>query len=180
MKIIAENDIYIVAMKYGYANLEKGVTHTEVKEYLESKGFKFETKQSKHHFDRIFTSIFSEPRGKSWKNHNEPNGDDFICYLNEDAYFKLLEYEELKNAQKSALSATRFAIIAIIISIIVAGFSIYYSNKQLNSPIVIEKSQLKEITNKENIENQLEKIISNQEKLVVDQENKRDTLSNKK
>ena len=144
-----ENDLYIVALKYGYSKLEQGVTHSEVKKYLESKGFSFPTREAEKHYDRIFTSIFSEPQGRSWKNHNVPDSVEFTCFMDSDAYFKLLEYEELKDARKSSLHATVFASIAIVISIFSTLMSIYYSNEQINTPATIEASQFKSINNSE-------------------------------
>jgi len=173
-----EKDIYIITLKYGYKNLEKGVTHSEVKEYLESKGFKFETKESKNHYNRIFTSVFSEPTGKSWRNHNDPNSEDFICYLNADAYFKLMEYEELKGARKSSLIATIFAIIAIVIAIISTSASIHYSKKQLNTPTVLDEHQINTIKDKDAIEKSIHEIKEIQEQVLF--EMKKDTLSSKK
>ena len=162
-----DDDLYIIAMRYAYKHLEKGVTYTEVKAYLEQKGFTFETKESQNHYSRIFTSIFSEPTGKSWRNHNDPDSKEFTCYMDNDAYFKLMEYEELKGARKSALHATIFASVAIVISIISTLISIHFSSEQLNNPTTIESAQFEKLNNKK-IEKLLKEVKAIQKSMLVE------------
>lgn len=66
---------------------------------------------------------------------------DHKLHLSFNSRFKLLEYEELKEARKSSRQAMKVARWAIIISIITGISSIYFSYKQLNKPLTIEKIQ---------------------------------------
>ena len=167
---MTENDLYIIAMRYAYKHLEEGVTYTEVKEHLETKGFVFESKESINHYSRIFTSIFSEPRGKSWKDHSDPDGEEFTCYMDSDAYFKLMEYEELKGARKSSLHATIFASIAIVISIVSTFISIHYSKEQLNKPTALVDTQFIKLNN-EKLESILGEIKSIEKSILIETKN---------
>ncbi|WP_394375340.1 hypothetical protein [Stutzerimonas frequens] len=52
-----------------------------------------------------------------------------------DDHFRLLEYQELREARASSVLATRFAVAALFVSIVSAAFSIYFSITAMNSDI---------------------------------------------
>ena len=87
-----------------------------------------------------------------------------------DAYFKLIEHEELVSANKNAREARWFSIWAIIFSIIAIFASYFLTKWQINSkvdiknPIEISENQFKEIKQViNNLEINLDEILVNQE-----------------
>ena len=72
------------------------------------------------------------------------NGDGYtMYYLSTDAYFQLLEYEELHEARESAKEARKIAIASIIISAFLAIGAICVSLKP--AQIKLTESQIQEI-----------------------------------
>jgi len=130
-----KEDHYIATLKYGKEKLEKGegVTRAEFINDMENRGYNSE----KYKTGDTFTEIFKINVGM----HN--HSTRFLMGM--EAYFNLLEYEELKEARQSSKTATYFAFTAICISIITLGVSIYFSNKQLQSPTVLDKNQFNKI-----------------------------------
>lgn len=133
-------DLYITLLRYGRDHLENGVTYTEVRAHLEKNGFNFRDNNNykDKHLRRLFPSLFFSPGSSP----NAPVDHDPIMdhsegvrrHLRTEAYFQLLEYEELNEARASSRKAHWTAIFAIIISIIAMGFSVYYSHLQLTTP----------------------------------------------
>ena len=134
-----KDDLYITTLKYGKETLLSGVTYREVKEHLKSKGFgDFDEGEKQRHYSVIFKSVFSDVS-------NRGTNDKVKWFMQMEAYFRLLEYVELKEARASSTKATIFAGIAIVISIFATSASIYYSNKQISTPTTIESSQFEQI-----------------------------------
>ncbi len=140
MKNNEEKDIYIEAIKFGKERLQKKlITRTQdLDEHLKSKGFHVPVGDF---LNGIFLDVFGT---QFMRNKNFPSEPS---YLNSDAYFKWLDYEELKQARKSSEQAKKMAIIAIAISGFLALFSIYLTFYQMNKidKVYIDSSQLEEI-----------------------------------
>ncbi len=68
-------------------------------------------------------------------------------HLSFEARFKLLDYYELQEAQRSAKSANRNAFIAIGISVIAIVISAVFTFTQSNVPITINRSDLNDLIN---------------------------------
>ncbi len=135
-----KDDLYIAILKHGYDKIREGVTKESVMEHLVNLGYVFDTDDMKQLYHRLFHQTFSHHQGIDGRVFEKTT-----CYLEMNAYFNYLEYIELKEARRSSKIATWFASIAIFISIIAMGFSIYFSNKQLKSPTKIETTQFEKI-----------------------------------
>jgi len=137
-----------LALEYGEKSLNESwpVTFNSLKKHLENCGYSFETVEKERllmDLSRESFHIYIEG-GEAWK--------DAPHYINTEGYFKLLEYRELREARASSKEARIYAIVAIIISIITLGISIYFSNKTLNQDVRIDRSQFETI---ESIRNSL-------------------------
>ena len=105
-----KDDVYIAILKYAKDNLDNGATFTDVKKYLKQLGYSFEPQP----FQDLFSRVFSDPSGHNYVMPLNVNIQKFIMGI--EAYFQLLEYEELKEARQSSKNAMWIAIVAIIIS----------------------------------------------------------------
>ncbi len=101
-----KDDLYIAILKYGKEHLQEGVTSEDLIKFLEHK--KYEYQYDGYMFKGIFLDVFRKPTGTV--------GGRNLCFMKMEAYFQLLEYEELKEARQSSKTATWIAIVAIIIS----------------------------------------------------------------
>lgn len=126
-----KDDFYIVLIKYGKQHLKDGVTESETREHLIKNGFAVDTDVKNLFFHDAylycFGSQFERSRG-CFNNHEERHS------LNLEAYFHLLEHEELGHARKSAEEAKRIAIRAIAISGVFAFLSFALSLYQIFVP----------------------------------------------
>ena len=127
-----ENDIYIKVLKFALERGEEGLSYEEFKE-------KFGEDKEAIFVSALKNSNFTHMKGKG----DETGTFDSYYILSFEGRFKLFEYQELKEAGKSSLRATKFAIAALLISSIATVSSIYYSNEQIKSPARLEPSQLK-------------------------------------
>jgi len=111
---------------------------------------------------------------------NREESDKLESYylLSFEGNMRLFDYLERKAARKSVLNATRFAIAALLISIISTTLSIYYSNQLINTPTRLAQSQItilngsatrqlvEDINVKQNIIHSELKIISSELKII--------------
>lgn len=87
---------------------------------------------------------------------NDENRSSFKYILTSESLFNYLDYLELKQSRENAKQASdyakvsikiakksvRVAIWALILAIITSFISIYFSNKQINSPVTINQAQI--------------------------------------
>ncbi len=137
-----KDDLYIAILKHGYDKIREGVTYSSVWQYLNGLGYDVGPDDNTPLYHRIFHETFSHQKGKEFRKQIDR---DTKCFIDMEAYFQLLEYIELKEARSASKKATYFAFAAIVISIVAMGFSIYFSNKQLKSPTMIEPTQFEKI-----------------------------------
>jgi len=137
-----KDDLYIAILKHGYDKINEGVTYDSVRQHLEKLGYSFDADDNISRLHKLFYETFSLHTGKKTRGTVDSESK---YYIDIDAYFKLVEYTELKEARRASKNATYFAIIAIVISIVAFGFSIYFSIKQLKSPTKIETTQFEMI-----------------------------------
>jgi len=144
-------------------------------------GFDYETAaEDEKHWKFIFQESFSE----TWTRGAEPvanlDSDDKKeeekpAYLDPEAYFRLLEHDELKQARKSSFWATILATIAIAISIFSTWLSIDFAQEQIETSIKPgDLNQLK--FDQETLNSKLDTMIQNQEELI---EVKKTSIMNK-
>ena len=137
------DDFYITTLKYGRSALSKSadVNYNEVRRHVKSIHPDIEDKV----FEKIFWSAFErleyfEGRYADLIKNNTPHA------LNIEAYFHLLEHEELGEARTSSRNALMVAIAAISISTVTAAASIWI---QLKNPtdVVVSGSQIERVLN---------------------------------
>ena len=125
------DDFYITTLKYGRNALpnSKGVNHNEVRDHVK----RIHPNINDEVFLRMFFSEFQalQDMGKGHVHHIE---NDTPHVLNIEAYFRLLEHEELEEARTSSKRALFVATGAIAISIFTAAASIWI---QLKIPAII-------------------------------------------
>lgn len=135
-----KNDIVIEILQFGRQNMLEhgtGLNSQEIKEHLEKKGFDMTIPKNNTNLSNVMNQYFSLFSQNPLK-----------YSLKLDAYFYLLEYEELQDARASSKQANWWAIIALIISILGSGASIYYSRLQIDTPSEIKQSQLDTLVSK--------------------------------
>lgn len=119
-------DPYIQILKFAKEHLKEGIKHHEAQqliiEKLEIKGGR--KRENKSLLDRVHNSIFG-----AQSTHKENEQYDHMCM---EAYFQLLEYEELKEAREASLKAqgaaklaTYLAAGALFLAVVVGGIQIY-------------------------------------------------------
>ena len=133
-------NIYLDTLEYGEKQLigRRAITRKQLQKYLEDKGYKFSTNEEKRLLKDLARETFFIFVG-------DPSNRKY--YLNVEGYFKLLEYRELSDARKSSKEAKKYAIAAIVISIITLAISIYFSNMELKQKTTIDNKQFKIVEN---------------------------------
>ena len=107
-----------------------GITLLELKERLElDEGELRSLVQHIHQQD-----IFKE-NARASVLHIPDRYSEIILIMSLDDKFRLLEYQELKEARQSSKIATRFATAALAVSIFVGIFSIYFSYQTMNPEV---------------------------------------------
>ncbi|MDN3640936.1 hypothetical protein QWY82_19210 [Simiduia curdlanivorans] len=114
-----DNDIYIKALRY--AEEKKKFTLQELQFELGLSDELVDQIALQAHHKQIFFQSTSNFYNK-YKSEPYPQ-----CFFSVEDKFRLLEHEELNHARESALSATRFAVLALVISAIGSFSSIYFS-----------------------------------------------------
>ena len=137
------DDFYITILKYGRSALvePEDVNYNEVRDHVKSIHPNMEDKA----FSKIFWSTFHQldDFGKSYLElviNNTPHA------LNIEAYFHLLEHEELKEARTSSKRALWVAFGAIVISAFLAAASISIQLK-IPTNVVVDTSQFDRVLN---------------------------------
>lgn len=144
-----EDSIHLRAVKYGYER-PNGFLYKDIQRHYSKREKEWEIVKEFLHV--------AENNKSAGLNHVTPyillkrNGtyiENCLFNLSYEAYFNYLDYLELVESRKNAKSAFWTAIIAILISIVTLGFSIYFSLKSIHSSIKIDSQQLKQIINHE-------------------------------
>lgn len=160
-----KDDLHIAILKYGRDEAEKGILFEELKSHIKDKGYDISEARLKAYFGETYEAVDLSKRVGSYDDRANERSS-----LTIESTFRLIEYEEFKNANSNSFRASVFAIIAIVISIITTSISICYSEKQLNSDVSINKSQISEIKsmkyNDKEIANKLDEMNSKMEILI--------------
>lgn len=133
-----ENDIYIKVLKFALKRGNKGLSYKEFEEEFGSDK------------EAIWVSALKNQSLTHMRKEGvEPGTFTSYFILSFEARFKLIEYQELKEARKSSLTATCIAIAALFVSIASTSFSIYHSIEQADAPIQLEASQVEALNGRE-------------------------------
>ena len=163
-----KEDIYIRILKLGKEKGLRGLSRDEFRDFIHKNGYltndelkkikespkeySGEIKEKSSLISGLFNEVFNTP---SWLEDDKQK-------MSIDSYFKLLEYEELVDARKTAKSARRFSVVAIVISLVAifvsSGIAIY----QTIVPSKMDSEQIKELKyNGSSIASKLNIIIEN-------------------
>ncbi|HAU39846.1 MAG: hypothetical protein UV80_C0002G0109 [Candidatus Peregrinibacteria bacterium GW2011_GWF2_43_17] len=143
-----KNDLYIEILKFGKDKIEEGIKFSDLIKQLERKRVNI----NEFRLANLVCSMYVPlDQGKyNWGCTTLKADIPYVLTL--ESRFRLLEHEELKNANSSSLIATLLAISALIISIIGLYFSRSASNEQmeiskqqLNQSVTINQEQLEDL-----------------------------------
>ncbi|MCK4345989.1 MAG: hypothetical protein KAX05_11950 [Bacteroidales bacterium] len=136
MKETQEN-IYIDALEYGVRNLKKGISYTDLENYLKEKDYNIEGEFAKYFKTWFYSTFFNDPQTKNairalsgdtsisgWLDKSPYDEDK--SPLMAEGYFNLMDYKELEEARESSRKAHKTAIWAIFIAGLLAFISIVF------------------------------------------------------
>jgi hypothetical protein len=106
-----KEDFYIAMLRYGKTHLEAGFRLQDLIKHLQDKGYFIPSESSTlmhHYFPKAFYS------------NNETSYPDIVSFffLKPESYFHLLESDNIIAARKEARETRRFAIIAIVLTLL--------------------------------------------------------------
>lgn len=133
---IKKDDLYIAILKYGKEHLGENVTPEGLIKHLKENKYDFNA--DGNDFKRLYLDVFSLREGRGF-------GYDRPSIMKMEAYFRLLEHEELQDARESSKEARKYAVIAIWISIFAMIISITISIIQLNTSTKIDDAQFQKL-----------------------------------
>lgn len=116
----SEEDFYIAMLRYGKSKLETGFRQDDLVTYLHEKGYDIKSVHSNlliHYFPLTF---FAKDETKY------PDHVSFY-YLKPEAYFNLLNHDNIQTAEESAKQANIIAIISIILTLLSVILSLVLS-----------------------------------------------------
>ncbi len=132
-----KEDLHIAILKFGRDKLEEGVTFDEFKKHVRAGGYDVSKDRLESYFWGNYEPLDRLERGRPQEATNR--GSKFS--LTVESTFRLIEFEEFQSANRSSRIATWFATAALVVSIIAAGTSIYFSMKQLESASEIDQEE---------------------------------------
>jgi hypothetical protein len=133
-----EKHIFVELLKLGESRGVIGLNSHEFKEWALSQAeIENEHAQSYQNINRIFKESFDEID----KGYGNPN----IFVLKNEYYFRLVEFEELRLSRETAISAKRYSVSALTISVLAVIISLAASYVQIISPISIEQDQINDL-----------------------------------
>ena len=140
-KMHKKKDLHIAILQYGKDRLESGVTFEELRRHIAEAGYTVSTERLGRYFWDSYETLDLDKRGNS----ADMLDPEVRSSLRVESTFRIIEYQEFVNANRSSVIAMTFATAALVVSIISAFMSIYYSNEQLNSAVTIDQDQLNDI-----------------------------------
>ncbi len=136
-----KKDLHIAILQYGKERLESGVTFEELRKHIEEAGYDVSKERLESYFWESYESLDRNKRGNSL----EMLVPGVKSSLRVESTFRIIEYQEFVNANRSSLIAMGFASAALIVSVISAWHSIQLSKEQLNTAVTVNQDQLDEI-----------------------------------
>lgn len=137
-KNMKRENLYIKALKIGEKHLESGITYNNMLEVLNEE-YKLVVNDKSHvadlektfkdwFFHNFYFVLFgsSGPNIENKISPHDYNGyEDTLAFLKGESYIQLLEHQEMMEARQQSQTSTRIAIFAIVISIVLAGISLF-------------------------------------------------------
>lgn len=133
-----KDDLHIAILKFGKDKLEEGVTLQELEAYLSDHGYSI---PGKHRLHRLFMECYEAIDSDNRNHPGQSAHSGELFALTVESTFRLLEHQELQSANRSSRRATYFASAALVVAILSACFSIYYSHSQLELAEQLQQEQ---------------------------------------
>ena len=142
---MSEDSVYLSILKFGKARGIVGVTYDELYDHLYDEGYI--TQEEVRFFKKNGRNVDGEQTVKYLNisrlfEESFPVVNNGKRLMSMDSYFKLLEHQELTEAQNNAASAKLFSYIAIGIAILAPVISIGVSLYQSQKPVSLSDEQI--------------------------------------
>lgn len=108
MKHPEDKDLLILVLEAGMKHQKEGITFDELRAFVESNGHPLPNKSDIDFLSRLYYDVF-------FKDNKRVNAQD-KRFLNEEGYFKYLNYKALVEARQSSAKSAYMAILAILIA----------------------------------------------------------------
>ena len=141
-----KEDLFIEILKYGKENFENGVSFKELSEFIAKKEYPISDVLLVKHFQETFEITDDEGKQYGGDKHILENAN-LKGRLSIESYFRLIEYEELKEARETSQNAMTRSSIAIGISILAMIISSLLSLYQINTPTILDALTVSELNN---------------------------------
>lgn len=115
MRTKTAEDYQVLMHRYAMDHIKEGVSYKEALDYLNSQGYSFKFNSNDDHIMLAYGDIFINATGGGVLSTIR-NNPTYNFHMTTEAYFRLLEYEELVEARRNALEAKRFSIAALAIA----------------------------------------------------------------
>ncbi|EKE20199.1 MAG: hypothetical protein ACD_8C00041G0001 [uncultured bacterium] len=149
-KKIGEGDgIHVRAVRYGYENTA-GFMYQEIEKWYSKRENEWPIvkKFLNDAFDNFTRGLNRETPFLLLEQLGNQNADNCRYTLSYHAYMQYFEYEQLQQTKKDSKRAFQLALFSLIVTITSFFVSIYFSNKQINSPTKLDYWQYQQIINK--------------------------------
>ena len=110
MKYPENKDLFILVLDAGIMHQKDGITFNELKAFIDNKRPPIPDNADYGLLSRLYFDIFFKDQSKAGANRDEKR------FLNEEGYFKYLNYKALCEARKASTKSTYLAVLAIIIA----------------------------------------------------------------
>ncbi|MCP3871893.1 MAG: hypothetical protein GY699_01905 [Desulfobacteraceae bacterium] len=131
--------IFIELLKYGAEKGLEGVTADEITNWAIGKGFVNKNPSTPE--QKIKQKALHRLLNECFNPCSADKGPQAFVLINE-YYFRLIEYQELQESRRAAREASRNAFMAIGISIFAIIITAFLTYTQLNTPTIINQSNL--------------------------------------
>lgn len=121
MKHPEDKDLFILVLDAGIQHQKDGITFNELREFVEKNGYPLVNKADIDLLSNLYFGVFFKSNLLS----QDPNEKQ---RLNEEGYFKYLNYKALCETRKTSTRTTYLAILAIIVAAASLIFSIFQNN----------------------------------------------------
>ena len=136
-----EDSIHLRAVRYGYLRPD-GFSYKEIERHYSKRHTEWEVvKLLLHHARRNKDTGTNLTTPYAVLKTTGSADEEATFTLSYEAYFSYLGYLEFVMARRNARAAFWTAIVAIAISILTMAVSIYYSQKQIGSPVKMDLGQ---------------------------------------
>lgn len=143
---MTEKSLYIAILEFGVSKIDTGFKNSDLLIYLKQNGLEVNIEdpvQLLRFFMFLNDNFFEGHDNRRYSSVGETK--NYTYFIRSEAYFNYLDYIELQEALKSSREAKSISIGAIVISALFAVASICFQIAQMDRPVEIESSQIKDL-----------------------------------